>query len=1769
MERIRQIQLNNTWKRGLSFLLSFLLVLQYIILLVTPVADAASEASSTDVVKLTNADVQYTESLVDNGDGTYTLTLSYATETTQTDRNEDNQTSRNNYFVAPIAGQYLVEIWGGDGGNGQNTQASFLGISYGSDGGKGGAGGHVYGLVTMNAGDVLFYTLGGNGVNTLSNDEGGGVNGDGGHHGDTGSVEVGGGGGYSAVFKFTSEEFAKYLNDDGSMNAETISEDDRKAKYIMIAAGGGGGGGGDGLISSGAVQTADGGRGGYIGGQSGQITNGAVDGTYYSGENGKSSGTSDAYIGMGGTNEPGRIADTIISWFEGKQPNNWAGDANLEYAGGSGGSGNLRGGAGGGGYCGGSGGVMTEIAIASNVGGGGGGSSFVASSVDTDVTPKGTDTSETGGTVSISYSGNVPQELTNVTISGQISKYFTIQSINGAAYSGSNQFAVKGSLSDENGAQAVLVLAPVSGFAGGNNVPLLADEKHEVTLTAGDETKTNAVAESCAFVNVPLNINVGAKNYGPVEGNTTVAVTNLYEDLYAGVRGNLAGNSNFDFISAIGTHYVKSGDAVVESVAPATTTTYDVYLPVTVKGNEPAVVGQAVETSTLTAKAAVFVISENVTFGDTTLNYSKNLVYENGEYVLSLSVNGSVTGPVTMTDAEEPGAVQNNYGTADGTAGSYTITTGSGWSQTTHDYPYKTYSYTTTVGGYYMIQLWGGKGGSTKGIISGTEYTGGNGGYIYGYKYFDAGETLTVNIGGNGDAGTGSGYGGTLSSVADSQGNLLLIACGGEGAEQLSSKDAGPDATANSTTVTTSNGTINWGAYVAGSTNYRQENMLQYSSATGEVKTALENAGVSGSSTDRAEYSGFVNNGGGAFVITCLVADGDPDFAETEALLDGYKVQANFADYFTVRSIDGVDHKTDENGVPVTAALDMELTGLTGAQNINPYITYGEPYKDAGGNDVVDAAIDFTVNFHLTPNVPGGNDVPVLVYNSNTDTGMTLRQPYMDTNGNNQEYSTPIAQQDATDYANVEIANVGTLTTSDYTYVLGTTWNGGAAFSNWTKPAIDENFLTATTTVELSADTAPVQTTLYAVTATVAPKAPAEKAVVIPSIASKSLTKTATVTVVNQVIYNTTNLKTSDTQETVNGSLYYTLGLNEDYEVVLTPAAGYVLPDSVTVQVDGADVAFTYHADSGELYIPASSIQNRPVTISADAASKTFSVRFIDQNGNAMKTFSGLKPGASLDEVKQWAADNAPPNQPGYTGTWVWETETGLPPAEMPDHDIWVMGAYMANPYPLTVKCYEMVDGAKVPIASYESVDMGVFQYEKEYSAAVPEIPNYAPLMPAVSGTMTLGGATVEVEYVRMNGMLVINYLKADGTQAADSHQASVDAGESYSVLSPVIDGYTADKLVVEGVMADENGAQHTVTYNPNRYSITFTDPLAADGKTVAQWTVQYDELYGYDYGADPAAWQTWPQPATIPTGKTFGGWYLDENHNGAVDADEELIKGDTVVKITQDSDLIALWEDQLYYITVEYRYEDDTVIHVEQLPDAYIYNQPYEIIPDASIVPAGFQTEMAKYTGTMGTEYLTVKIICWGEFDLVIHYIDYETGNKMFADHTETVRYTQTYDVPSPEKEGYEYTERIFGTMDETGKEFTVYYYEEAPVISVTVEWGDMTFAAESIQWNPEEHVYDVSDFTPQGSNTVTVKSNDETNVSVFTGFAYTPRDLYTDITASFTDGANPITGYVEVPRQQTVKAYLNLDGSTKLTRLLDFTSGSCSVTITNVPPS
>lgn len=752
-------------------------------------------------------------------DGVYYLDLEFNAEFYEHNQSENSKIPGRGYFTANYDGWYLVELWGGDGADG---------IADGNyQPGQGGKGGYVYAKVYLKEGQTLYYSLGGDGSLTYISGQGGGANG-GGHGGSAVTHGVGGGGGYSALFLFEPGEFEQhYIDADHNLIGDNISDYHRATKYLMIAGGGGGGGGARGATLGGGsnISTADGGSGGSMTSPSGIIeaVGATVAGTYYAGGDGKSSGTSVEYIGHGGTNVPGRVAQTAWSWAEGELPNDWVGAHNSATFGGSGGAGNLRGGGGGGGFCGGSGGVQQSYISPTQVGGGGGGSSFVAAYANehpvvtnllndqsddptAGITPDEaaifdkTNPSQHGGAVSITFLAEEYQDFSNMgdlDISFQLSPYFNLEAftmdppakvIDSETEGNETRPVYNIDFDDATGKINItdislipsaanpaghlklsIGLTPKNTFAGGNDVPMLVGDC--VTVTEGDHPENSCTMQltpdSC-YANVPLNFNVDARSHlsnTPLTGDDALAKTTLYNDHYADVRDTLdaeAPGSMYYFIESIGNHTVEGfTENVVGSgkMDISKTTEFPVSITVTPKDN-PAINPRAGEPVSTT------VITDKAVV--TILGQHQG--HLNGQLM-------EISKQLTYNEAEK------TY--------QYTLHTKADTSHSSNlpsPIPIMDASDGDTIviphTGTYLVQVWGGNGhdGQTFGKFQGG--TGGKGGYTYVYLKLTAGTVLNLTqLGRLGDVPDNSqkkgGGGGTYTQI--SLGNEVLAIAGGGG----------------------------------------------------------------------------------------------------------------------------------------------------------------------------------------------------------------------------------------------------------------------------------------------------------------------------------------------------------------------------------------------------------------------------------------------------------------------------------------------------------------------------------------------------------------------------------------------------------------------------------------------------------------------------------------------------------------------------------------------------------------------------------------------------------------------------------------------------------------------------------------------------------------------------------------------------------------------------------------------------------------------------
>ena len=1617
------------------------------------------------------------QQLQDNGNGTYTLTYTLVSNLRETDNNDNKEVSKNSYFTAVQPGKYLVELWGGTGCNGQNTR-------YGK-GGAGGAGGYIYGVVDMKQGETLVYGLGGNGSETVRTDIGGGANGPGGNHGDVGSYNIGGGGGYSYVLKFAPNDYEnKYLDKNGVI-LKTVDEADRTSKYIMIAAGGGGGGAGNGIAFRDQNGIPNGGAGGSINSSSGKLSGAGYDvqGTYFAGSNGQSSGYDFSYVGHGATDVPGETIHSLIIGSD--SGNDWKGITVPSLEGGAGGSGNLRGGAGGGGFCGGSGGIMMNLLYAANVGGGGGGSSFIADSVNYNLTSEqkgqlvGTNASKTGGSVAITYLGDTETtpdtpkpDSGKISFKGQVSEYFDVVNVKastGTAANNNGQFTLtngsfKKPTADAKNSELKMevVVKPKVGFAGGNNVPIAEN----IDISTGTKNATTPINDQCKAVNTPLDFQVIAKSYTTNDPTQEYLGSDLYEDNYADVRASMSSNWQYSKIQTIGEYKVvdkESGKNVQpgDKIIANQTRNYDVSFVVTPKGETPAYVGEPVTEKTFTKGASINLVKAGQeAFGnDSTISYTKMLNYNNGAKRYELSLDADV----------QYNSLNTDYNFSTGVNGTFTV----------------------PMTGYYMIQAWGANGGTGSkgrdGLLNpgGPGGKGGTGGSVTGYIKLNKDDVITIEAGTKGKDGLydgtrdeWSGQGGGFTRVykgnsLNAQSCFMTAGGGGGGASASGTNYGNPGklGTIEGNYETNFNADVFYsgkpGKYAIGGhgtggaagKNYRSTQMSDNTSTLSQSAHHIYNT--------REKTNPNSGTGNGFARITCMELTNPAELKTTvENKLVGYQVATNISKYFTVQkdAITVVDGKVPPT-INATPDQPDQNTTVT-VSGINTTVNKTLVGKDT---DAPELALDkskgyvacsyghFKLTIPLTPKEGflGGNDVPVLDFNDGQNsTGMKITQAGNASVLNIKKQAE--ADSNKSDFANVEIKyqpDLAQLQTKDVFYIKG---EPGIAhqdlytYENNTTYTWEDDYVDILNPANVNKTYAPEKNIKVPIEIGVKPKTVTPKwANVVGPASGKSISKDANISVFYQVIYNLTDMVTSDGPDYQDK---YIIVPGQDYSARLSVGAKMELPKTITVSVGGQTLdssRYSYDNETGKLFIPGKHLTSN-VTISAAAVlPETYTIHYSYEKApygsSSIIPEQGLhedkfQPGADISANK-FSDSYKPTLYKGYNFVWNWDVwDPGEDKTKMPKRDLWVTGTYVPKDYKVTVN-YVKPDGTEMAPSVTKTVAFG-----SEYEFKSPAIAGYVPedssqyiVKGKVDNSTPEEGLVIKVKYKATPNQLNIIYIYEDTNEIASEFHQQYKTDETYNVTTPNIEGYTPDKAAITGVMTPKDaGFTYYVYYKPNKYNVTLD---AQGGNCPAnEISVTYNNFYGYDNttGYNRAL------PVPAKAGYKFDGWYI---------ANEKISEG-TKVTTAGDHKLTAKWTANEYTLKINYKYETGLPVGSTEIPqnphiEKVQFGKAYKVV---SPKLDEFTADTLTVSGTMPAQNVEVNVVYFkNSYKLTIHYVD-ELGNTVANDYVGQVKRNQPYSVACPEVLGYSpKVPAVEGAKMDEDFETTVVYTKNQYTLTVT----------------------------------------------------------------------------------------------------------------------
>ena len=264
---------------------------------------------------------------------------------------------------------------------------------------------------------------------------------------------------------------------------------------------------------------------------------------------------------------------------------------------------------------------------------------------------------------------------------------------------------------------------------------------------------------------------------------------------------------------------------------------------------------------------------------------------------------------------------------------------------------------------------------------------------------------------------------------------------------------------------------------------------------------------------------------------------------------------------------------------------------------------------------------------------------------------------------------------------------------------------------------------------------------------------------------------------------------------------------NDDSRVVLF---GFDLSEN------GKNITISVHShDKATLNYKKNAVTVKPGTVSTSHTFKSASARIITFS-YAVETENWSLFQHSSDSISFWALVTGYSSYPHQPFIWSNQSVTQLPSDVAFASDIKNI-VFEAPPTPakhtLTIQ-YQYEDGSQAAEPVVKTYEAGA-----AYQVVSPVIGGFYTDQAIVSGTMPDKDLTITVTYLPVPGELLytlsVVYQFSDGTPASDIVIKHLEAGAPYSIVSPVITGYTADKPTVSGTMP-ENNLRIVVTYNNN-----------------------------------------------------------------------------------------------------------------------------------------------------------------------------------------------------------------------------------------------------------------------------------------------------------------------------------------------------------------
>ena len=222
-------------------------------------------------------------------------------------------------------------------------------------------------------------------------------------------------------------------------------------------------------------------------------------------------------------------------------------------------------------------------------------------------------------------------------------------------------------------------------------------------------------------------------------------------------------------------------------------------------------------------------------------------------------------------------------------------------------------------------------------------------------------------------------------------------------------------------------------------------------------------------------------------------------------------------------------------------------------------------------------------------------------------------------------------------------------------------------------------------------------------------------------------------------------------------------------------------------------------------------------------------------------------------------------------------------------------------------------------------------EYNQPYNISSPSVPNCTPDIPTVSGVMGTEDIHITVTYTKNDCRLTIKYQYKNGVSASGTYSKSYKPGDNYSIKSPSIKGYTADKAEVSGVMPSYD-LTVTVTYSPIPHTLVVRY-VFEDGSEAAP---SYSSSVGYN------------DSFSVPSPAVSG-----------FAPDRSVISGRMG---SADATFTVTYKKPKYLLTVKYNHSNGTRI-AKDYTGRYEEGEQYEV-PSPSVM--GYETQLAAVSGVM-----------------------------------------------------------------------------------------------------------------------------------------------------------------------------------------------------------